>query len=276
MVLLPAFARRPAYSSKRGTEAGNVADHVDRTVTTGDFRRLTAKSWLALSGIERLPKFHKLCQQIVRNDDAWLEKNRARIHQIENARDVKLFLMRKGVINFLVLVDDAENANDPEVQKAARDALIEWSQTEDGIRIIAEQHDYFDWMSTNKQRIESLYTTFPRQPAVIRNTAELDCLIRWTRLGEYETVNKALERRFSEIKSWWKQNLGILSHRSLKARERITYRKAAALKAQGLSWRAVAQIVDPPGYKTNPKQCIERIRKGVGKLRATKPKEPIA
>jgi hypothetical protein len=212
----------------------------------------------------------------VKNDDAWLKKNHAKIRKIEDSRDVKLFLIRNSAIHPLSLVEDTENANDPELTRAASNAIARWSGTDEGATFLAENVDYLDSISANRQRNEALYSSLPRQPAVIRDTADLDRLLLWTRLGEYETVNKALEHRFSEIKSWWKQKLGIPSHRSLKARERITYRKAALLKAQGLSWRAVAQKVDPPEYKTNPKQCIERIRKGVGKLRATKPKEPIA
>ena len=253
-----------------------MVDDEEKIVTIGDFHRRLAKSWLTLPGIKRLPKFHKLCKEIVRNGNAWQERNRAKIREIEDSRDVKLFLIRKCAIHPISLIEDTENANDPELRQAASDAVIRWSGSDEGARLLAEHADDLDWISANIQRIGFLYKSLPKQPATIRNNNELGSLFLWSRRGEYEKVNKALDHRLSEIKAWWKRNLGIAPHRSLKAGKRVMYRKAALMKAQGLSWREVAHRVDPDGYRANSRQCIERIRKGVGSLQGTNPKEPIA
>src|SRR2546427_13151316 len=104
-----------------------MADDKEKIVTKEDFHRRLAKLWLTLPGIKALPQFHKLCKEIVRSGNAWQERNRAKIREIEDSRDVKLFLIRNRAIHPISLTEYTENANDPELRQAASDAIITWS-----------------------------------------------------------------------------------------------------------------------------------------------------
>lgn len=251
-----------------------MAQMTGRVATAGDFHRYAAKRWLTLPGIERLPSFHKLCKQIVKHDDAWRAKNWQRIRKIEESREVKLFLIENRALNHSVLASYAETEADTTVREAARKALEEWARGKVGVRVAAEEVELLVCVLMDDNRAQELYSSLGEQPSMIEDHAKLDLLLRWAQFGHWKDIDKALDRRLAEIKTWWKKKLGVPGHRSSTIAHRVMRRQAAGLRALGFTWSAIAREVDPQGFQSNKKAAIDRIRKAVTKHAGRKLKTP--
>jgi hypothetical protein len=245
-----------------------------RVATAGDFHRYAAKRWLTLPGIELLPGFHKLCKQIVKHDDAWRAKNWQRIRRITESREVKLFLIESRALNYSVLASYAETEPDATVREAARKAFEEWARSKVGVRVSAEDRERWVCVLMDANRAQELYSSLGEQPSMIEDHAKLDLLLRWAQFGHWKDIDKALDRRLAEIKTWWKKKLGVPGHRSSTVAQRVMRRQAAGLRALGFTWSATAREVDPQGFQSNKKAAVDRIRKAVTKHAGRKVKTP--
>ncbi len=106
------------------------------------------------------------------------------------------------------------------------------------------------------------------QPSVVRSLEEVDLLIEYRLRGDQVKLDGWLEMRQREIKKWWKRKLRVPAHRIAKQWDLAKYSEAARLRVQEHhTWTKVARMVDPTGFKTNHRQSIERIRKGVSACR---------
>jgi hypothetical protein len=260
---------------KAGMRGGNpLAQMASRVATAGDFHRYAAKRWLTLPGIELVPSFHKLCKQIVKHDDAWRAKNWQRVGKITESREVKLFLIKNRALDHWALASYAETEADTTVREAARKALEEWARSKVGVRVSAEEVELLVCLVMDANRAQELYSSLGKQPSMIENHAKLDLLLRWARFGHWKDIDKALDRRLAEIKTWWKKKLGVPGHRPSTVAQRVMRRQAAGLRALGFTWSAIAREVDPQGFQSNKKAAIDRIRKVVTKHAGRKVKTP--
>lgn len=234
--------------------------------TPVDFLRAAARRWLAIPGVERLVKFYRICDRIVHSDDQWVKSHWERIHALRDSPGVKIFLMEKGEVWWPLLAIEAADAKSATVRRAAGKALDKWRKSDEGSRELAEQIDLWEWMASNRDKIEALSGILPNQPQVITSTQQVDALVTWARLGLYGEIDDALEGRWAYIKRWWKQRLGVAAHRMATSKQRVMARQASLLKAYGRSWSAIARAVDPMGFQENPKRTIDKIKKGVKSL----------
>lgn len=239
-----------------GANAGAVS-------TPGDFLRVAARRWLALPGVERLPKFRRMCERIVQNDNQWVSSHRQGIHALCDSPKVKVFRIEKGDVWWVSLATDATEAKSAAVRRAARKALEEWMKSEAGSRVLAEESDFWEWMRSNRDKIKELSGVLPNQPQVITSSQQVDTLLTWARLGYYKEIDRALEKRWTDVKRWWKERLGVAAHRMATHEQRVTARQASLLRADGRSWSAIARAVDPAAFKRNPKGTIDRLKKKV-------------
>lgn len=268
---------RPAASPIRltGKEKWRSVDQVtNRVATAGDFHRYAAKRWLTLPGIELVPAFHKLCKQIVKHDDAWRAKNWQRIRRITESRDVKLFLIKSGALGHLALASHAETEPDATVREAARKAFEEWARSKVGVRVLAEMEEFYTRRGPDDEDVKELYSSLDKQPSVIENYAQLDLLMTCATLRHWKGIDRALDTRFAEIKTWWKKKLGVPGHRVSTVAQRVVFLQGARLRALGFTWSAIAREVDPQGFQSNKKAAIDRIRKVVTKHAGRKVKTP--
>jgi hypothetical protein len=104
------------------------------------------------------------------------------------------------------------------------------------------------------------------QPAIVRNARELDSIADLALRGGYADLDWYLDHRLAEIKRWWKQKLGVPSHRKASRSTRFTHLFAYNLRRQGRTWSEVASHADNDAYKADHKRTIDRIKKGVKAL----------
>lgn len=121
--------------------------------TPQHIRKMVARSWLALPGIESVPQFHNICRQVVENDDAWLRENWKMVREAQSSPEVRLFLIKEGAAGLITLISDAAEATEPEVREAATKAL---AARNDYQELLEAQARVFKALEDVMQRFEFL------------------------------------------------------------------------------------------------------------------------
>jgi hypothetical protein len=245
-----------------------------------------ARSWIKLPGIGRVPRFQRVCRAILNHGDEWIRANRNRLDQVINSVQTQLFLVRRGELDWTA-VYELSKAKSPKLRREAERWLdnfyvsTEWAREQASMQSFAgrqlmvreilaldqkppSQHpgarDPREIQALVRLAIEEKLAS---QPAVVSEPREFKELADLAIKGDYRHIDKWLDRRLAEIKRWWKQKLGVPSHRKAAQSTRFNYLFAHNLKKQGRSWTEVAREVSPVGYNADPKRTIDRIKKGV-------------
>jgi hypothetical protein len=243
-----------------------VDSNDSRIATAQDFLRSAASRWVALPGIRSFPKFRRICTQIIKRDDQWIRGNWNGINKVLDSDGVRLFLLRRRQLNFMA-VAEATKAKNPKLRREAQKALGVFYASVESARMVALMESFSDPKGRLvAEELLALRENLPSQPAVVRQPRELNGLADLALSGRYSDLDRYLDRRLAEVKHWWKQKLGVPSHRKAPRSIRFNRLFAYNLKKQGRSWRDIAREVSPEDYGADPQRTIDRIKKGVKAL----------
>ncbi len=242
-------------------------DVKDETGGKRDYYWYLARSWIVLPGIGRVPRFRKICLQVLEHDDQWIRANQGRIDEVLDSDEVRLFLVRRRDLSPGALWEATKAAN-PRLRREAKAALDEFYASIEGARHRALMECFTD-PSAHRLAVGLMpvKSDLNCQPAVVRSPREIDALFNLSHLGRYSELDRLLDRRLAEVKRWWKDKLAVPSHRKVPLSTRFTYLFADNLREQGRPWTEIAREVASEQYKADPKHTVDRVKKGVGALR---------